>query len=912
MIPIAQFYVLPGDTPERETVLEPGDLVTHVTVPALPPGVKSLYLKLRDRASFEFALVSTAIVVRQNGGHIDFVRIAMGGIGAAPWRCHEAEKALRRKPATQANFHKPRSSRFAMRGRNRRTASRSNSPSAASSMRSPKPRHRHKEDTMQESQTQEPVRESKIIGVPTPRIDGPLKTTGTAMYSSDHHFPGLVHAWPVIATIASGTVTSIEASIPEKMPGVLAIYTHQNIGPLYRTPPSAGLTMLMDERRPPLEDTTIRYYGQYVDVVVAQTVEQARAVAEAVKVTYNKAPHNTHDDLLGNQASHLEPKAANPEPEPKQVTKRGDTAAALRSATIKHDAVYSTPTETHNAIELHASVAVYKNGKFTLYETTQAVVNYRDVMAAMLGVPAENVEVITRFLGSGFGGKLWPWPHALLAAACARNLKRPVKLVVSRAMTFESTGHRPITDQRVQLAADGTGRLTAIQHDYVNQTNMQDDYDEGCGEATGFMYSCPNVLVTGKLVRRNMGAPTSMRGPGAVPGLYALESAVDELALKLKIDPIELRLKNEPEKDESINKPFSSRHLKECFAVAAQKFGWARRNPAIGSMKNAEGMTLGWGMAACTWMAARVESEAFLEIRQDGTARVACGTQDIGGGTYTVIAQIVSHETGVPLHKVQVVIGDSALPPGPFNGGSMATASVTPAVLEASQKATQSLLQLAAKTPGSRFNGKGAKEIEFVDGCVRFKGQAATQVPAAEILKLAKVQAVNGHGQSKGTFGDPNLKFSFHSYGAQFVEVTWQPEIARLRVSRVVTVIDGGRMINPRTARNQIEGAVVMGVGMAMLEATEYDQRSGGPINSSLADYLVAVNADCPHIDVTFLDYPDYNLNPLGARGVGEIGLAGVAAAITNAVHHATGVRVRKLPIRIEDLLVAPNTSVSA
>lgn len=768
---------------------------------------------------------------------------------------------------------------------------------------------------MQEQQAQQPIRESKVIGVPTARIDGPLKTTGTASYSSDHHFPGLVHAWPVTATIASGTVTNIDTSVAENMPGVLAVYTHTNIGPLYRTPPSVGVTMLIDERRPPLEDTTVRYYGQYVAVVVAQTVEQARAAAEAVKVTYAKAPHNTKDDLLGTAVKGLDPKQVTPEPEPKQVTKRGDTAAALRSATTKHDAIYSTPTETHNAIELHASVAVYKDGKFTLYETTQAVMNYRDVMAAMLGVPPENIQVITRFLGSGFGGKLWPWPHALLAAACARNLKRPVKLVVSRSMTFQSTGHRPVTDQRIQLAADETGRFTAIQHDYVNHTNMQDDYDEGCGEATGFMYSCPNVLVTGKLARRNVGAPTSMRGPGAVPGLYALEAAVDELAIKLKMDPIELRLRNEPEKDESIDKPFSSRHLKECFTVGAGKFGWAKRNPAVGSMKNAEGMTLGWGLAACTWLAARVESEASVELRQDGTARVACGTQDIGGGTYTAIAQIVSHETGVSLQKVDVVIGDSALPPGPFNGGSMATASITPAVLEASQKAIQSLLRLAGKTPDSPFHGKDANDLEFANGCVRSKreagAQAGRQVPAAEILKLAKVQAVSGHGRSQGTFGDPNLKFSFHSYGAQFAEVTWQPKIARLRVSRVVTVIDAGRMVNPRTARNQIEGAVVMGVGMAMLEATEYDQRSGGPINSSLADYLVAVNADCPQIDVTFVDYPDYNLNPLGARGVGEIGLAGVAAAITNAVHHATGIRVRKLPVRIEDLL-APGASVRA
>ncbi len=746
----------------------------------------------------------------------------------------------------------------------------------------------------------EQIKESKVIGVPTPRVDGPVKTTGTAMYSSDHHFPGLVHAWPATATVASGTITKIDTSVAEKMPGVLAVYHHENIGKLYRTPPAAGFSMIVDERRPPLEDTTIRYYGQYVAVAVASTVEQARAAAEAIKVTYAKSGHDTSDKLLGTPLS---------EPEPKEVTKRGNTGSALASAFVKHDAVYSTPVETHNPIELHASVAVYKDGRFTLYETSQAVVNHRDVMAAMLGVPPENVQVITRFLGSGFGGKLWPWPHALLAASCARNLERPVKLVVSRSMMFQSVGHRPATDQRIQLAADASGKLTAIQQDYVNHTSILDDYDEGCGEATGFIYSSPNVLVTGGLARRNVGTPTSMRGPGAVPGLYALESAMDELAIKLKMDPVQFHLINEPEKDESTGQLFSSRHLKECITTGAEKFGWNKRTPDIGSMQR-DGLTLGWGMAACTWLAARTESEATVELRQDGTARVVCGTQDIGGGTYTAIAQIVAHETGLPLSKIEVVLGDSSLPPGPISGGSWATASVTPAVLEAAQKAGKSLLGAATGAVDGPFKGKKAEDLEFVDGNVRIKGQSSGAVPLSEILRIANVKAVSGTGKSEGTFGNPNLKLSFHSYGAQFAEVTWQPEIARLRVSRVVTVIDAGRMINPRAARNQIEGALVMGIGMALFEATEYDRRSGAPINSNLADYVVAVNADTPDIDVTFLDYPDYNLNPLGARGVGEIGLAGIAAAITNAAHHATGIRVRNLPIRIEDLLQSPQATI--
>jgi len=748
----------------------------------------------------------------------------------------------------------------------------------------------------------EQIQESKVIGVPTPRIDGPLKVSGSAMYASDHHFPGLLYAWPVCATVANGTISRMDTSVAEKMTGVVAVYTRETIGKLYRVPPSDGFSMVVDERRPPLADDTIRYYGQYVAVVVAQTMEQAHAAADKVKVSYRR-----DQPVLSGQLLTLPLTTAKPE----EKSKRGDTAAALKAAPAKVDAVYKIPVETHNPIELHASVAVYDGQKYTLYETSQAVVNHRDVMAAMLGVPPEQVQVITKFLGSGFGGKLWPWPHAVLAAACSRNLRRPVKLVVSRPMMFQNVGHRPAIEQRIQLAASADGKLTAVQQDYVNHTSILDDYDEGCGEITPFLYSTPNLLVTGGLVRRNVGNPTAMRGPGAVPGLFALESAMDELALELKIDPVQLRLMNEPSIDESLNIPFSSRHLKECLTVGAQKFGWSHRTLEIGSMKR-DGLTIGWGVAACSWIAARIETAATVELRQDGSARVACGTQDIGTGTYTVMAQVVSHVTGIPLTKIDVVLGDSSLPPGPISGGSWVTASMTPAVLEAARNACTAMLVAAVKADGSPFKNRKQEELEFVDGTVRVKGHAQNAVPMGRILQAAQINSVSGTGKSEGTFGDPKPKLSFHSYGAQFAEVTWQPEIARLRMGRVVTVIDAGRMLNPRAARNQIEGAVMMGVGMALFEETMYDERSGAPVNNNLADYVVAVNADTPEIDVTFLDYPDYELNPLGARGVGEIGLAGIAAAITNAVHHATGIRVRDLPIRIENLLQSPASGVSS
>jgi xanthine dehydrogenase YagR molybdenum-binding subunit len=723
-----------------------------------------------------------------------------------------------------------------------------------------------------------------------PRVDGPLKVSGVAMYTSDHNFPGMFYAVPVCATIANGTIAAIDTSRAESMPGVKAVYTRQNLGRLFRTAPAQGFSGIVDERRPPFEDDTVRYYGQYVAAVVALTFEQAVAAANAVKVTYNSQKPDVRDHLESDE-------------KPKEDSKRGDPEPAFQSAAVKVDETYVTPTETHNPIELHASVAVWDGQNFTLYETSQAVMNSRDVLSQWLGVPQENVRVISRFLGSGFGGKLWPWTHCAIAASAARNLNRPVKLVLTRDMMFQSVGHRPRTQQRIRLGASQDGKLVSLMHDSLNHTSILDDYSEGCSEATAYSYSTPNLRATSGLVRRNVGTPTSMRGPGAVPGLFALESAMDELAIKLNMDPVKLRLLNEPQKDEGLNLPFSSRHMIECLNVGAEKFGWSRRTPQVGSMKK-DGLTLGWGVAGCSWIAERMGTEAGVDLRDDGTARVSCATQDIGTGTYTVLSQIVSDKTGIPHDRIEVVLGDSDLPPGPISGGSWATASVVPPVLEAIEKAQQTLFTIAIQGKNPAFAGQKADSLDFTDGCVHLKGKAPESgVRFEQILNEANVRAASGNGKSEGTFGNPKRSHSTHSFGAQFAEVTWQPETARLRVSRVVTVIDAGHIINPKPARNQIEGAVVMGVGMALFEETVYDPRFGVPINNNLADYIVATNADAPEIDVTFLDYPDKVLNPLGARGVGEIGLAGIAAAITSAVHHATGVRVRELPVRIEDLL---------
>jgi xanthine dehydrogenase YagR molybdenum-binding subunit len=723
-----------------------------------------------------------------------------------------------------------------------------------------------------------------------PRVDGPLKVSGAAMYTSDHNLPGMLYAVPVCATIARGVVTSIDCNLAQGMPGVKAVYTRQNLGRLFRSGPATETGGNIDERRPPFEDDTIRYYGQYVAAVVADTFEHAVAAANAVQVTYSSEKPDMR--------THLET-----DEKPKVDSQRGDPEAAFQSATVKVDETYVTPTETHNPIELHATVADWDGESFTLYETSQAVMNHRDVMAQMLGLPAENVRVISRFLGSGFGGKLWPWTHCMIAASASRNLNRPVKLVVTRNMMFQSVGHRPRTQQRIRLGATSEGKLISVMHDSLNHTSILDDYSEGCSEATPYSYSTPNLRATSGLVRRNVGTPTSMRGPGAVPGLFALESAMDELAVKLNVDPVQLRLLNEPQKDEGLNLPFSSRHMVECLHVGSEKFGWSQRTPQVGSMKK-DGLILGWGVAGCSWIAERAPAEASVELRDDGTARVSSGTQDIGTGTYTVLSQIVSGKTGIPHHQIEVVLGDTDLPPGPMSGGSWATASLVPAVLEAIEKAQQALFGIAGQGKDQRLTGQRADAMEFSKGWVHLKGKAPeTGVPFEQILSSNSIRAAYGRGKSEGTFGNPKRTHSTHSFGAQFAEVTWQPETARLRVSRVVTVIDAGHILNPKPARNQIEGAVVMGVGMALFEQTVYDPRFGAPINNNLADYIVATNADAPHIDVTFLDYPDTVINPLGVRGVGEIGLAGIAPAITSAVYHATGVRVRELPVRIEDLI---------
>ncbi|HEV2576997.1 MAG TPA: xanthine dehydrogenase family protein molybdopterin-binding subunit [Acidobacteriaceae bacterium] len=724
-----------------------------------------------------------------------------------------------------------------------------------------------------------------VIGAALPRVDGPVKTTGRAQYATDYSFPGMVYAMPVCATIAKGKIRSMDTSAAEKMPGVVAVLHHGNIGPLYH--PSSGH---MNEDRQPLEDEQVYYWGQYVALAVAKTLQQAQAAAAAVRVTYDADKPNVSTNL------------DDADVQTRTESKRGDVHSGFSGAPVKVDETYATPVETHNPMEVHATTAVWDGQRFTLYETTQGVVGHQRTMSQVLGVPKENVRVISRFIGSGFGCKLSPWPHSALAGAAARKLNRPVKLTVTRQMMFWDGGHRPRTQQQIRLGATPDGKLVSLEQHYRNHTSFVGNYHENCGEATPFIYSTPNLEVTSALVQRNVGTPCPMRGPGAVPGLFALESAMDELAIKLKMDPVELRLKNDTLTDESNGKPFSSRHLKECLEVGAEKFGWSQRTPEVGSMRRGD-TVLGWGVAAASWGAWRGGCQATVTLKDDGTARVSCAAQDPGMGTYTIFAQIVSDKTGLPVDKIEVLLGDTDFVPGGTSGGSTLTATVMPAIADASNGAVQMVLAMATR-PGAPFAGKKPTELVMNGGSVHLKADRATAVPFQEVLRAAKVGYVSADGKSGALGSDTKARdYSTHSFGVQFVEVEWQPKIAQLRVSRVITVMDAGRIINLKTGTNQIMGAVVMGIGMALLEKTVYDPRNGHPINDNYADYLVATNADVPKLDVHFLGIPDPMMGEYGARGIGEIGLAGVAPAITSAVYHATGVRVRELPVRIEDLL---------
>ena len=671
----------------------------------------------------------------------------------------------------------------------------------------------------------------------------------------------LAYAAPVQSTIAKGRVRHIDTSAAERAPGVLAVITRANAPHMLMPKNDFGSGTKLGENRKLFEDDRIYYAGQYLALVVANSLERATAAASLVKVdAEEEEPAVTMEK--GTQFEPADDFA-------KTEYTRGDIAAALRSAPHQLRQTYSTPVEHHNPMEPSAAIAQWNGDKLILYDATQWVVGARNVLADTLGLPREDVHLISSFVGGGFGCKGFTWPHSIGAAIAARHVGRPVKLALTRQQMFTSVGHRGATRQTITLAANGSGELMAIHHQNLTEASMVDDFIERCGVMTGFLYKCPNVSLKNTGARVNIATPTPMRAPGESTGLFALESALDELACQLKMDPVELRLRNYAETDPEKGLPYSSKHLRECYQVCQAKFGWKKG----GAPRRDGRFLIGQGMATATYPGYRFQGAARVRILSDGSVVVASATQDLGTGTYTTMTQVAAETLGVEPETIRVELGDSTLPPSPVSGGSMTTASVTPAVKAACEDVLRKLKQCAIADPQSPLYGLKLEEIAAQNGSLQARDGRC--VSYGGVLQSLKQSAIEAEAQTAP--GEEAEKYSMHSFGAQFSEVKVDVDTGEVRVTRHCAVFDIGRVINAKTARSQALGGIIQGIGMALLEHTVYDQVHGRVVTNNLADYAMPVNADIRDIDVTFLGRPDFILNPVGARGVGEIGITGVA-----------------------------------
>jgi xanthine dehydrogenase YagR molybdenum-binding subunit len=729
-----------------------------------------------------------------------------------------------------------------------------------------------------------------LIGRSMDRIDGRLKVTGAAKYAAEFHLPNAVHAVLVQSTIAAGSITGFDLKEAEGMPGVLAIVTPDNAGKL--THPDKVPQAVAG---PLLQDREILFNGQHVAVVVAETLEQAQAAASAVHVTYHRGEAATSMDSMLDQA--YAPKQFRNGQRPPDST-RGDPDGTFNSGAVKIDTTYVTPVEHHNPMEPHATIATWSDEKLTVWTATQGISGARDTLAGQFGIDKANVRVICPYLGAGFGSKGNTWPPATLAALAARIVKRPVKLVLSRAQMYTSNGYRPRTVQKLKIASAIDGTLISMRHDGFSSMSQPSlgEFAEPVGLATEMLYACPNLAVTHRLVALNASLPTYMRAPGEASGVYALESAMDEMAVALKMDPIAFRLRNYAETDPHENKPFASKALRACYEQGATAFGWEKRSAEPRSMR--DGNTLiGWGFATSTYPTNRMPAAVRVRMDRKGDVVLQCGTQDIGTGTYTVMTQVAADTLGIPSHRIRFELGDSNFPPGPVSGGSMTVASVSPSVQAACRALVDKIKDIALDEP--RWRGQSRDVLQLRDDLVEGAGH---RMPVSELLERGNQASIEAEAKTQP--GEEKKQFSMHAFGAQFAEVRVDPDLGEIRVSRFVGAFDGGNILNAKTARSQLIGGIIYGIGMALLEETLVDANTGRIVNTNVAEYLMPVNADVPDIQTIIVPNDDKNSNPLGVKGIGELPMVGVAAAIANAVYHATGVRVRKVPIRIEDVLV--------
>ncbi|WP_213779322.1 xanthine dehydrogenase family protein molybdopterin-binding subunit [Caballeronia sp. dw_276] len=740
-----------------------------------------------------------------------------------------------------------------------------------------------------------------VLGQPLDRTDGLLKVTGQARYSADNPEAKLAHAVLVMSTIAHGRVVSMDTARVQSMPGVLLVMTHEtamrlpNGGKPDASPPAVRRLSL-------LQTDEVRYSNEPIAVVVADTLERATDGARKLQASVKYEAATPNADYQRAKSSAYRPEKMMGRP---IDTQRGDVAAGLRQGPTRLDVVYTTPNEHHNPMEPHATLARWDGPHLTLYDATQGVSGERSAVAKTLGISEENVRVICPFVGGGFGCKGSAWSHVVLAAMAAKQTGRPVRLVLERPQMFGMVGNRPFTEQHFQVAARDDGTLTGMRHDVISTTSTFEDWNESSAILTRMLYATPNQATTHKLVKLDVGTPTFMRAPGETSGSFALESAMDEMAYQLNMDPLAFRLKNYADMEPQEKKPWSEKSLRECYEKGAAKFGWSRRNPKPRSMR--EGNTLiGWGMATATYPANRSEASAVVRILPDGTAMAASGTQDLGTGTFTVMTQVAADALGFPMEMVTFALGDSSLPKAPVSGGSQSAASVSPAVREAASQVRGKLIAMTIADSASPLSGVSPDDVTVNNGWVISRADPSKRDPAAAVIARNGGKPIEATATVKP--GDEKKEYAFHSFGAVFAEVHVDADLGTIRVARVVSVYDVGNLLNEKTAHSQLMGGVVWGIGSALTEKSELDPRYGRYTNANLAEYHVPVNADINSIDITVLGQADPHINSLGVRGIGEIGITGVAGAIANAVYHATGVRVRDLPITLDKVM--PKTMV--
>lgn len=738
---------------------------------------------------------------------------------------------------------------------------------------------------------------TKSIGKPVSRIDGPAKVTGAAKYAAEFNQTALAYGFVVNSSIAKGRIKSIDRTRALAVPGVLEVFAHDN-----RPEVAAKPEKYTDETAPPgspfrpLYDEQIFFSGQPVALVVAEESEIARYVATLVDIEYEAEKAITDFDSQIDQAfSPSKKRLAGWDPEP-----RGDVEKALSRATIRMRQEYRTPIEHHNPMENFGCTAVWEGeGRLTVHDKTQGAPNCQKYVCNVFGLAKDKVRVLSPYVGGAFGLGLRPNYELFLAVLAAIGLERSVRVALTRQQMF-TLGYRPQTIQTLILGTDEDGSLVALKHDAITNASRFEDYQEPTVPWTGALYHCHNAAVSAKLARVDLFTPCDMRAPGGAVGVYAIESAMDELSYAVGIDPLELRLRNYSEMDQNEDKPFTSKALKDCYYQGAARFGWSKRKPEPRSTREGREL-IGYGMATGIWEGLRVPASARASLTPDGSLEIASATADIGTGTYTILAQIGAEMLGLPLDIVTVKIGDSDLPPAPVEGGSWTAASVGSAVMEACDGIRKELLSRARKLKDTPFEGVELADVTFVDGEIRMKSDPSRRMPLSEVLR-----GVNEPITAEVT-STPDWKvlqrYSHKVHSAVFVEVRLDEELGMLRVARVVTAVAAGRILNAKTAHSQIMGAVVGGIGMALHEETVIDQRYGRFINHNFAEYHVPVNADIHDIDVIFVEERETHLNPLGVKGLGEIGIVGTAAAIANAVFHATGVRVRDLPITIDKLI---------